>query len=97
MQLFPKRILVRKRIIARNIPMWQLRTVLGLQQIVMFGTGGIVFLMMLGYVSVWWFAVGMFLILALTSLYARLWFKMLNNMRNSKDRIFVKKMIKDEW
>lgn len=97
MQLLPKRLLVRNRIIARNIPIWQLRTILALQQIVMFGTGGIIFLMMFGLVSVWWFAAGMVAILVLTSAYVAVWFKMIDNMRQSKDRIFIKRMSRDNW
>jgi len=96
MRLYSKRLAVRNRIIARNIPIWQLRTTLVMQQIALFGTGGLVFLGLFQLISIWWFGVGLALVLLITSLYARLWFKMLSNMKNGPDRIFIKKMIGEE-
>lgn len=96
MNLFPPRMKVRNRIIARNISLWKLRTCLILQLFFFIMAVFAVPTALFGYISIWWFVIIMGMSIIMLVLYMILWHRMIDNMKKSSDRIFLRKMLEQE-
>jgi membrane protein implicated in regulation of membrane protease activity len=86
--------LVRKRIIYRNCNPFALKFVQAVGMIAMFLLIPMGFAVIVGLLPVWYLVTLMSTMIISISIYAVLWFKMLDKMKNSPhDRKFVNKML----